>query len=457
MTCDETGLDIFPNEVLAIVVKHCRQADVFHLLLAGSRFYELCLTRLYHTVVFDSQHSHFNKEDRLHGTFVRTVGGLRDCLRGLNSERALLVNRMECYNSLEIPDLEVKKSFGRIFRLMANLRTLRWFASPEMTVDMLQQIKNASQIKELSVDMALRNDGISRKLAEVKFESLTSLCIRPFLNNENLQMIAKAISSSELRSLELGNSLLTDHEVGSGFAFGIINTGDGMLDTFLANLTKPLFNLQRLVLEGMNVQNPLLLVEYVDLSHLHTFGLVGKPIGTVDLTSLLPYFSNRLNAVKIDWPDPTPFVSSLPSLQQLDIVVRNDNDLYSIQQHQQTLAYLVVRTPDNKSSPQLESCIQKCPQLISLTTPYSTSSDYLQPLTNLKYLHLTKARVKPYLGQPTTYLLEDTTRLQTLIKQRAVVQPALKFIKIEGFVFEIKENTPPINRDGLSFWFDQMA
>lgn len=457
MTYDETGLDRVPNEVLEIVVEYCRQGEVFHLLLTGSRFYELCLTRLYHTVVFDSEHSHFNKEDRFHGTFVRTVGGLRACLRSLDSERALLVKGMECYNSLEIPDLEVEKSFGRIFKLMVNLRRLRWFASPELTVDMLLKIRNASQIKELAVDMALRNDGISRKLADVKFENLTSLCIRPFLNDANLVLIAKSISNSQLRSLELGNSLQTDHEVGSGFAFGIISIGDGMLDSFLTNLTKPLLRLERLVLEDMNIQNPLLLTDYVDLSNLHTFCLVGNPIGRTELTTLLPYFSNRLKAVKIDWPDPTSFIPYLSPLQQLDIVVRHQRDLYSIEQHQQTLSHLAVRTPDNKSNPQLEYCIQSCPYLISLTMPYSTSASHLRPLTNLKYLQLTKARAKPYLGQPTTYLLEDTTRLQILTKQRAAVQPSLRFIKIEGFVFEIKNTRSPINRDGLNLWFDQIA
>ncbi|KAA8905525.1 hypothetical protein TRICI_005272 [Trichomonascus ciferrii] len=457
MTYEDRGLDRLPNEVLATILSYCRQGDVFHLLLTGSPFYELCLKRLYHTVVFDSEHSHFNKENRFKGTFVRTVGGLRDCLRSLDSERALLVKRMECYNSLEIPDLEVKKSFCRIFRLMVNLRRLKWFASPELTVDLLQKIKTASQIKELSVDMALRNDGISRKLADIKFENLTTLCIRPFLNNDNLTMIAKAIASSHLKSLELGNSLQTDHKVGSGFAFGIVNTGDGMLDSFLVNLTNPLFNLERLVLEGVNVQDPLLLTNYVDLSNLHTFGLVGNPIGRNELAALLPYFSNKLKAVKIDWPDPTSFISYLPSLHHLDIVARNQRDIYSIEQHQQSLRHLVVRTPDNRSNTRLEYCIKSCPNLISLTMPYSTTASHLRPLTSLTYLQLTKARAKPYLGQPTTYLLEDTTRLQILIKQRAAVQPSLRFVKIEGFVFEIKNTRPPINRDGLNLWFDKIA
>lgn len=478
-----------PNEIIELILWNCRQADIFHLLLTCWKLYGCCLNQLYNTIIFDSSHRHFNKEtNRCNSTYVRTVGGLKTCLRSLDrdSNKAYLVRRLECYNSLEIPDLEINYFFGKIFNKMINLKALRWESSPEITVDMLQKIHNPLMIDELCLDMALRNDWVSQQIPFLNFENLTYLSIRPFLNNKNLSLISQMIShvsTKQLRSLNLGRNLHTNHEVGSGFTFGAINIHereeeDSTLAVLFDDIYEPFPNLENLSLEGINVrkQDYELLNHYIPLKKLTSLSLVGKQTMDGDsesfLLSLIPYLTN-IRSIKIDWIE-TPrgdILSNVPkflqdlkpnNLESLDIVVRGPTQLsyeyvLAIQHHRQSLKHLVIRTPGNKPNQEIEHCIQNyCPQLISLALPFSRHYDYLKTLTKLKFLQLTKTKAKPYLGQPTTYLLEDTTRLLSIVKLAGEIQPSIKFIKIENYVFQLKK-TKPIIRDGLNQWFDKMC
>ena len=142
--------------------------------------------------------------------------------------KAKMVHRLEFYNSLEIPDLEIKRSLADIFPRMVNLRCLVWNASPELTADVLETLSNPTIITTLSLDMAIRTDNISRHIAHLNFDNLAHLIIRPFVCCEILVLLAKMLSNcsalfNRLETLFLGRELQSNHQVGSGFAFATFN------------------------------------------------------------------------------------------------------------------------------------------------------------------------------------------------------------------------------------------
>lgn len=254
-------LSTLPFEIRHLVAQECLQADAFHLCLTSRALYESTVSRLYQCIVFDSAHRHFNKEvfykrlkpsttssttsndnddydnygnntnnDYISYTSVRTVGGLRGCMRTLKSDnlKASYVRRFECLNSMDLPDLEIRAFVQQVFPRMPNLVCLVWDASPEITVDLIQHLACPQQMQTLCLDLALRNDAISRSITSMAFPVLTHLTIRPYLSSEFLILLARMVANSEhtvrnLRSLYLGRELHNSHEVGSGFAFASMN------------------------------------------------------------------------------------------------------------------------------------------------------------------------------------------------------------------------------------------
>lgn len=380
-----------PFEIRALIARECLQADAFRLCLTCKDLYNSTVSRLYQCIVFDSAHRHFNKEftykrlkpstidtntDKFsHNdydsryfsyTSVRTVGGLRRCMKTLRMSKikAGYVRRFECLNSMDLPDLEIRQFVKDVFPRMPNLAILVWDASPEITVDLIQQIARPEYIETLCLDLALRNDNISRSISQMTFPNLRHLTIRPYLSSKFLKLIAKMISNSQdtirnLRALYLGRELHLSHEVGSGFAFASMNPSQGPVDdqaitsffgTLLINTPeKTKLKLTHLGLDGVTVSGHSdfqILDEAVDLETIINLKLAGTDmtgfatdddvrVNGADVNSvrfiqpLGPKLS-KLQSLEIDWSE--QFTNNVPrffrdlkhGLQSLSVIIRSN-------------------------------------------------------------------------------------------------------------------------------------
>lgn len=391
LVCNETpkpslSIETLPFEIRQIIAQECLQADAFHLCLSSKTLYQSTIERLYQCIIFDSAHRHFNKEvfyKRLKPTVtsdnddkyfsytsVRTVGGLRRCMKTLRSDstKASYIKRFECLNSMDLPDLEIRQFVKDVFPQMPNLACLVWDASPEITVDLLGKIANTQNIRTLCLDLALRNDVISQNIIKMSFPMLTHLTLRPYLHSNFLKLIAQMIINSEstvnnLKALYLGRELHKSHEVGSGFAFASMNPIQGVVDnqaissffgTLLSSGLKKKLKLTHLGLDGIIVTGTDFeiidrCVDFETISNLHLAGtdLTGE-INEEQLHSHGPDFTtprflsnlaSRLKNIKsleMDWSEqvcdtvPT-FLNKLPSsLNSLSVKIRwNESKSYS--------------------------------------------------------------------------------------------------------------------------------
>lgn len=407
VSCTDTNstrvtLNTLPAEIRVLIAQECLQADAFHLCLTSRNLYESTVSRLYQCIVFDSAHRHFNKEisyKRLKPgrfknkngsafnsstnytpndsyfsyTSVRTVGGLRRCMRTLRSDnvKASYVRRFECLNSMDLPDLEIREFVKEVFPHMPNLACLIWDASPEITVDLVQQIACPERIETLCLDLALRNDTISRSITQMAFPMLTHLTIRPYMSSDFLEMLARMVANSpdtmrNLRSLYLGRELHKSHEVGSGFAFASMNPQNGQgggrtvdeqaLQSFFGTLlkhskTQRKLQLTQLGLDGITVHGSDFeildqCVEFSTITHLYLAGtdITGTPENdAIDqhndqydtwsprLLSCLSFKLKKLHSLELDWSEtavdtvPT-FLLTLPQrLRALSVKIRWNN------------------------------------------------------------------------------------------------------------------------------------
>lgn len=385
------SLSGLPFEIRSLIAQECLQADAFRLCLTCKDLYSSTVSRLYQCIVFDSAHRHFNKEftyKRLKPstvdedaddisrvdhesryfsyTSVRTVGGLRRCMKTLRADKvkAGYVRRFECLNSMDLPDLEIRQFVKDVFPSMPNLASLVWDASPEITVDLVQQIARPEYIETLCLDLALRNDKVSRSIAQMVFPNLRHLTIRPYLSSEFLVLIAKMISNSpdtikNLRALYLGRELHLSHEVGSGFAFASMNPSQSPVDdqaipaffgTLLAkNSENTKLRLTHLGLDGITVNGGIdfqildQAVELETITHLKLAGtdmigfetedevrVNGAGISSVRFVQPLGPKLQKLQSLEVDWSE--QFVNNVPNffqdltrgLQSLSVIIRSN-------------------------------------------------------------------------------------------------------------------------------------
>lgn len=382
----KVSFSALPFEIRSLIAQECLQADAFHLCLTSKAFYESTVSRLYQCIVFDSAHRHFNKEisykrlkpssasrakhDKRDNYFsftsVRTVGGLRGCMRALKTDdtKAAYVRRFECLNSMDLPDLEIRAFVKEVFPRMPNLACLIWDASPEITVDLIEYLAHPEQMRTLSLDIALRNDPISRNITTMTFPMLTHLTLRPYLSSNFLVLLARMVANSpatlhNLRSLYLGRELHKTHEVGSGFAFASMNpqnaqgsriVDDQAISSFFGTLLERCpgtkLKLRQLGLDGITVhcRDFEILDQCVDFhstTHLYLAGtdMTGSEIEDMPhpqpqdtwTPRFLSYLSPKLVKLKqleIDWSEavvdtvPT-FLSDLPrGLRSLSVKLR---------------------------------------------------------------------------------------------------------------------------------------
>lgn len=513
MTIDKVSLQCLPAEILEKIGDYCAQSDAFHLCLTCRYLYYAVVKRLYQCIIFDSTHRHFNREvnrwrasrdredsseqDLLPCTSVRTVGGLRECLRALRADggrRASLVKRIECHNSLEIPDLEIRKAFQEIFAHATNLRSIVWSASPEIGVDMLMKVYNSHNITALSLDMAIRmKDKFSHSIGDLNMPNLGHLILRPYVSNSILRQIAQMVvkSAPPLKTLYLGKQLQSGHQTGSGFAFAAMGVreheeealGGGPMGAFFGTLRDNnvyLDQLERLGLEGVTVTSSdwSVLCDCVstgNLTHLSLNGMeLRRPNEKSFLTRLAPHLTS-VRHLRIDWHEQgysaqsfPAFIRALDKLQSLDVVPGRDNliamhHLESIGQaivrHAKTLKHLSLLPEGTVSSAYYQLVIGACTGLVGLRMPLNQQSiAWMSSLKQLTYLHLVRFHREPYLGQrlSTSYILEDTERLHYRVEALCRVAPALRYIRLEDYLFAYQpaKHKPASLRDGLVQWFD---
>ncbi|KAF5102417.1 hypothetical protein D0Z00_000344 [Geotrichum galactomycetum] len=278
--------------------------------------------------------------------------------------KAGYVRRFECLNSMDLPDLEIRQFVKDVFPRMPNLASLVWDASPEITVDLVQQIARPEYIETLCLDLALRNDKVSRSIAQMAFPNLRHLTIRPYLSSEFLVLIAKMVSNSSdtiknLRALYLGRELHLSHEVGSGFAFASMNPSQSPVDdqaipaffgTLLAkNPEKIKLRLTHLGLDGVSVNGGTdfqildQAVELETITHLKLAGtdmigfatedevrVNGADFNSVRFVQPLGPKLRKLQSLEIDWSE--QFVNNVPDffrdlkhgLQSLSVIIRSN-------------------------------------------------------------------------------------------------------------------------------------
>lgn len=546
------GLDSLPFEIRQIIAQECLQADAFHLSLTCKALYQSTIQRLYQCIIFDSSHRHFNKElsssrlqPALKGeegiaryfsyTSVRTVGGLRTCIRALRSpEKAALVRRFELLAATDLPDLEIRMFVAESFPLMKNLGILVWGDSlaPELSVNMLMNLASPEKVQTLCLDH-LSCTGME----DMRFEGLRRLSVRPFTGSAGLRSIAQMISNSKstvtnLTSLYLGREIRKNQEVGSGFAFTSINPAAGPGTTTLEDDTMQAFfgtisryhpghklRLTQLGLEGVTVQ----LADFATMDKCVDFGFITHlNLVGVDTTHsrrehnnedlhrgprFLPSLGsklNRLESLQIEWSesyrDTVPeLLCSLQGLRSLSVKIRwnktkaeyldwptlSTNYTAAIALHANTLKQLaldaVEEVPFYDPSKDIPACalipLQALMRLealsIAVPSPHSsvtasrTLAQLLANLPALRFFHLRNHSTKPYLGQPSSYLLEDWLRYKQTVEyfisnQELAIkdkeQKGLEFIKLEEYVFDVRERKgPPVIREGLMRWFDEQV
>ncbi len=324
-------LDTLPFEIREQISRECNQADAFHLCLTSRSLFESTISRLYQCIVIDPALRHFNKEiykkrsiihepfyndsdksfqvDLYHSsnygsqqysefpiatidiayTLVRSVGGIRACLRTLKKDdgfKSKFIKRFECNNSLDLPEYEVSQAVLNIFPKLINLQSLIWKSSPEMTIEILNSLPNRDKIDTLDLEMALRPGSWVLKLSEMNFSNLRYLSISPYVNSDILKLIAKMLCNSKniekLRSLYIAKDLPNTHEISTAFSFSMVHLSSEQLD--LNSLTsffkvfqnsKKKLNLLRFGIVGtlVNPQDADLLINNMELNHLINFSL----------------------------------------------------------------------------------------------------------------------------------------------------------------------------------------
>ncbi|ODQ65971.1 hypothetical protein NADFUDRAFT_51242 [Nadsonia fulvescens var. elongata DSM 6958] len=327
-------LDGLPFEIRELIAQHSLQADALHLCLVNKAMYGSTIKRLYECIIFDSSEIIFNNEtsqnrvmnsgERLAYTKVRTVGGLRECLRALqgSSLRCEWVRRFECLNCPDLPDYEINSALKSIFPKMAQLEFFIWNCSPEMTVGMLQyfSLDTLAKLNTLSLEMALRADLATRQLPTLLFENLKHLSLRPYVSSEFLVLIAKMIINSDIKStlqtLHIGRELpLRGQRIISAFASFIphrLNTEDyGACKAFFKTLSEGnvKLNLDRLELDGLrtcgscDAQYLLETVDFGKLAMLRLSGVdKGDQYGYKFLSALEGKLPN-LRVLDLDWTE----------------------------------------------------------------------------------------------------------------------------------------------------------
>lgn len=364
-------LDTLPLEIRELISQECSQADAFHLSLACRALYVSSLQRMYQCIVFDSSHRHFNKElsstrnqpdyggtsKPFAYTNVRTVGGLRTCIRALKSpEKAALVSRFELLAATDLPDLEIRTFIEEVFPLMNNLGILIWGDSltPYLTAKMLKSLSHPDKIQKLCLGH-IATPGVS----ELKFNELKHLDIRPFTNSQGLEKLGTMIANSkgaleDLQTLRLGRETFKSHEACSDaipaglnpLSTGVNHIDAGNIRAFFGTVScmhpKQKLRLTQLGLVGIVVQASdfEILQRSVDLDQITHLSLVGVDISEVgsnprtqpvsETPRFLGYMAGttpKLKSLELEWAEyhtdsVSQFLSMLSRLESLSLKLR---------------------------------------------------------------------------------------------------------------------------------------
>ena len=154
------------------------------------------------------------------------------------------------------------------------------------------------------------------------------------------------------------------------------------------------------------------------------------------------------------------FISSFRSLETLDVTIRGYLDNISdftnaLIKHRYSLSTLLIHVT-NESVQALVETISTCHKLVALSISMPKDIRWIKRLNNLEYLQLLNPMIRPYLGQPTSYMLEDTMRLRHIVAGFTRIQPRINYIKLESYVFDTRDKTEmAVIREGMTRWFEE--
>lgn len=437
-------------------------------------------------------------------TSVQTVGGLRGCLRTLARcpDKAAMVKRLETHNSLEISDLEVKERFRDVLPLLISLRSLIWHGTPEITADLLQLCQPvAKQLSVCSVHVALRQNSTSQMLRTLELSGLKHLVICPFRTSQYLSWLGEFFATSynpkmrnRLKTLYLGRDMPQNQQVGSGFTFASMDHDnyrvDGrelrpmkaFFDPLVAKSKK--FGFSSYLLAGMKMlglngivasaSDAMMLKGIIDLRSLTHICLVGGDSGGESMVFEPPGFLravgpfirqvkhlelNWKNGPQAGWGPTEDLISDLHHLESLKINLTDfDQECLNCICSCQNLTRLTVQAVNEGVLVSMDSSwlapLAACTKLTALKIPCTSIPRWISYLHELEILYIERSNVQPYLGHPfiLSYQLEDMTRLEYLVREAKDLQPSLKYVKIEDYVFDVRSTLTV--REGLDQWLD---
>lgn len=437
-------------------------------------------------------------------TSVQTVGGLRGCLRTLVRcpDKAALVKRLETHNSLEISDLEVKERFRDVLPLLTSLRSLIWHGTPEITVDLLQLCQPiAKQLSVCSLHVALRQNSTSQMLRTLELSGLKHLVLCPFRTSQYLSWLGEFFALSynpkmktRLKTLYLGRDMPKNQQVGSGFTFASMDHDNYKVNGRELKPLKAFFDplvgkakllgLSGHLLSGMKMlglngivasaDDATMFKGIIDFQTLTHVCLVGGDSGGETMRFEPPGFLRAIgpfirqvkhlelnwkNGAQAGWGPTEDLISDLNQLESLKINLTDFNqECLSCICSCRNLTRLTVQAVNEGVLVAMDSSwlapLAVCTALKALKIPCTSIPRWISHLENLEILHIERSNVQPYLGHPfiLSYQLEDMTRLEYLVREAKDLQPSLKYVKIEDYVFDVRSTLTV--REGLDQWLD---